>query len=200
MNNILKNLFNKDYVAFNNANERINFYEKDKNGVGYAYFTSNQNTIIIKVNNKNPIFWCAKHKDFERADGAFFVIDENNKCLSLHLLEMKLSLGKDEFEKATRQIRNMYILSLGIIAMLGFEKPDKIVAHIAYSENVIDKYGYSDINTSLNKIPLGSIRDPIIESWKNKVIPLYHGKVAKLIIGQRTDDGTGNFNCDFGMV
>lgn len=197
MHNILKNLFNKDYVAFNNANQRMDFYEKDKNGIGYAYFTSNQNTITIKVNNKNPIFWCTNNS-FPRSDGAFIVIDKDNKTLSLHLLEMKMGLKKDTFITAVEQIKHMYLLSLSIISILGLNTPNEIIAYIAYSENLIDNY--SNNNISANKIPLGSNKDPVIESWKNKTISLYHGKVAKLIIGQRTDDGTGNFNCDFGMV
>lgn len=197
MNEFVEKLFNKDYVFFNNANQRIAFYEKEKNGIGYAYFTSTNNTIIIKVNNKNPIFWCTKN-NFQRSDGAFFILDTNNKCLSLHLLEMKMRLKKDTFITASEQIRSMYLLSLGIIAMLGLEIPNHIVAYIAYSENLIDNYLIN--NPASNKIPLGSNTDPVIENWNKKIIPLYHGKTAKLVLGKRSNDGNGNFNCDFGMV
>lgn len=193
MQNLLDELFDKNFVYIHQKNQRQFFViEKKEGGKGICYFQSENDVLIIKAKDQNTPLWSFKSQ--KCAEGAFVVLDKNNQSLSLHMIEMKSKLTYDEFGKVIQQLQGMYLMAFCVMSILKLNIPQKIHAYIAYkSETVRDK-----INQNPKRIPKKSIgvKDFILESWEKEEIVLSHDNIANLIKKVRTDDG----NCDFGMV
>lgn len=191
MQNLLK-LFNQDLIRIHQASEgKFSIVEKkDDGGKGFCYFQSNNNVLIIKAKDSNTPLWALKNQ--QCAEGSFLVLDNNNPA-SLHIIEMKSSLNHKKLEEAMSQLKGMYLMSFCILSVLKLPIPKDILVYIAYKKESI---------TNPNRIPQKSIgvKRELQDFWENEKVELFDGNFAKLIKGQRTDNGNGNFNCDFGMV
>lgn len=205
MQGLINQFFNKELVSLVESNQSFYLKEREEEGAGFCYFVSDKKVLKLVANNKT-LLWCLNK--LKRAEGSFIVLDDNMQPLSLHLIEMKMILKKKELSKAIEQIKGMYLISMSVMAFLGIKPPNEIKAYIAYSELKLSEN--TDDNSIVGNKPLVGVKesvldacitDPVLEIWNKSEITLHHGKVAKLIKGQRTKDNkSDNFNYDFGRV
>ncbi|UWQ53242.1 hypothetical protein [Leisingera caerulea] len=183
-------LVNKDYVFSVSAGTKFEVVEKNKGGAGKCTFESTHNVIFIGARDNAPVVWCLENR--KCAEAAFCVVHSDSSS-SLHIVEMKSSLTRKEFEKVIEQISGMYLSAIATISIIEAPQPANITAYVAYKADNISTPPSATLITS--KTLVGGAELPGAKEWRTKEITLPHGSKAKLVVGQRV---AGDF--DFGTV
>ena len=187
---LINELFNQDFITmFNSPSNKFYFEETKKDGQGKCFFETQAPTIKIKAKDQAPIIWALKNK--KCAEGAFAKISQNGQT-SLHILEKKSGLGKEEFLKVLEQFKGMYLSALSVMSLLNLEQPKEIFVYIAYNVDKINNPNLNPNNPAASKAMPGSPERAI---WHHEIVKLHYGLKAKLVKGQRA-----NGDYDFGVV
>ncbi|MBV1837952.1 hypothetical protein [Acetobacter estunensis] len=184
------NLFSNDFVYKVNPREPIRIEEKNTDGKGTCFFSSDHSAIFIKAKDHSPVIWSLENR--KCAEAAFFTT-ENDNVLNLHIVEMKSSVGISCFIKVIDQWIGMYLSAMAVIGILLKNRPQNIFVYLAYNT--------SSINTPTTSSPImlkplvGGGFQKGLREWHSHRVSLPHGVTAQIIKKQRVLG-----DCDFGLV
>ncbi len=126
-----QDLFSKKILQYS---DKVEIEEKKKGGEALVYFRSNsKNTFFIKGEESRNKY--LKQKGFKIADGIIFVF-ENDLIASLHIVELKKTVGFDEWSKTKEQFKGALIAAMAIKGILEI-KVKGVYLYTAYREDKI---------------------------------------------------------------
>lgn len=182
-------LINVDYARVVN-NEAIEIVEANESGAGKAIFTTNKEALHIKhVRNAPPIKWMKNQKC---ADGAIVIVDPD---VVLHVVELKKTIGNGKWDDIRSQIEGMIFNAIAILAVIGIDRPNEIICHIAYETDRMPAAGSA--NSISLKFPVGGAK-PIggALDWANSRITLdnFGGITLRKIHRNNASTGVGDLS------
>lgn len=157
---------NPDHIRIGNGSS-VEIIETETSGAGLVKFTVNGDYIFVKGRaGDHQIIWL---KSKCCADGGVITFDEGRICM--HIIELKSTVRKKEWEKAQKQFAGMLLNLLAILGCAGTTENIDVKCYLVYKKDALNNA--RDTSPIFDKaLPELALPKSGYEGWNDTTIEL----------------------------